>query len=191
MKNLLISMFLILAFVGCKSDSEKRREQRKKDLSDLVDNLTCKSVDDCLSIYDFSSARKIADLLNDDAIGGDKEDNMQKIITEEALYWAKDNDFTKALYTISEGKNHFTRYNDYAPGLYYGAQFTLISFIVDRLIDEEKYKAAKKWALKLPDAVYDEDYELIYKRGSSRYDPNNTMSKVLTEKINNFEKLSK
>ena len=188
-KKLLLGIIITAFFVSCKSDWEKRSDQRKKDLSDLISSLSCKSVDDCLSIYDFVSARKIADLLNDDAIGGEKQENMQKIIIEEALYWARDNDFNRSFNTISEGKNHFTEYNDYSPGLYYGAQFTIISFIVDRLIDEEKYKTAKKWALKLPDAVYDSSYQLIYEKGDREYDEEKTMVKILFDRIDKTEKL--
>lgn len=189
MKKLLFILILTSFAFSCKSDAEKRRDQRKKDLSNLIEDLSCKSVDDCLSIYDFVSARKIADLLNDDSIGGEKEDNMQKIIIEEALYWARDNDFNRSFNTISEGKNHFTEYNIYRPGLYYGAQFTIISFIVDRLIDEEKYKTAKKWALKLPDAVYDSSYQLIYEKGDRGYDEEKTMVKILFDRIDKTEKL--
>lgn len=188
-KKLLFILILTSLAFSCKSDYEKRRDQRKEDLSNLIEDLSCKSVDDCLSIYDFVSARKIADLLNDDSIGGEKEDNMQKIIIEEALYWARDNDFNRSFNTISEGKNHFTQYNDYSPGLYYGAQFTIISFIVDRLIDEEKYKTAKKWALKLPDAVYDSSYQLIYEKGVRGYDEEKTMVKILFDRIDKTEKL--
>lgn len=189
MKKLLFILILTSLAFSCKSDEEKRRDQRKEDLSNLIEDLSCKSVDDCLSIYDFVSARKIADLLNDDSIGGEKEENMQKIIIEEALYWARDNDFNRSFNTISEGKNHFTQYNTYRPGLYYGAQFTIISFIVDRLIDEEKYKTAKKWALKLPDAVYDSSYQLIYEKGDHGYDEEKTMVKILFDRIDKTEKL--
>ncbi|MDA0316585.1 MAG: hypothetical protein O2906_05550 [Bacteroidetes bacterium] len=189
MKKLLFGLILTSLAFSCKSDSEKRRDQRKEDLSNLIEDLSCKSVDDCLSIYDFVSARKIANLLNDDAIGGVRAENMQKIIIEEALYWARDNDFNRSFNTISEGKNHFTEYNDYRPGLYYGAQFTIISFIVDRLIDEEKYKTAKKWALKLPDAVYDSYYQLIYEKGEDGYDEEKTMVKILFDRIDKTEKL--
>ena len=189
MKKLLFILILTSLAFSCKSDEEKRRDQRKEDLSNLIEDLSCKSVDDCLSIYDFVSARKIADLLNDDSIGGEKEENMQKIIIEEALYWARDNDFNRSFNTISEGKNHFTQYNIYRPGLYYGAQFTIISFIVDRLIDEEKYKTAKKWALKLPDAVYDSSYQLIYEKGDRGYDEEKTMVKILFDRIDKTEKL--
>lgn len=189
MKKLLFILILTSLAFSCKSDSEKRRDQRKEDLSNLIEDLSCKSVDDCLSIYDFVSARKIADLLNDDAIGGVRAENMQKIIIEEALYWARDNDFNRSFNTISEGKNHFTEYNDYRPGLYYGAQFTIISFIVDRLIDEEKYKTAKKWALKLPDAVYNSSYQLIYEKGEDGYDEEKTMVKILFDRIDKTEKL--
>lgn len=188
-KKLLFILILTSLAFSCKSDREKRRDQRKEDLSNLIEDLSCKSVDDCLSIYDFVSARKIADLLNDDSIGGEKADNMQKIIIEEALYWARDNDFNRSFNTISEGKNHFTQYNDYSPGLYYGAQFTIISFIVDRLIDEEKYKTAKKWALKLPDAVYNSSYQQIYEKGVRGYDEEKTMVKILFDRIDKTEKL--
>ena len=70
MKKLLFILILTSLAFSCKSDAEKRRDQRKEDLSNLIEDLSCKSVDDCLSIYDFVSARKIADLLNDDSIGG-------------------------------------------------------------------------------------------------------------------------
>jgi hypothetical protein len=188
-KKLLLGIFITAFFVSCKSDWEKRSDQRKKDLSDLISSLSCKSVDDCLSIYDFSSARKIANLLDGGYFGSENEENMQKIIIEEALYWARDNDFNRAINTINEGKNHFTELGSYKPGLYHGAQFTIISFIVDRLIDEEKYKTAKKWALKLPDAVYDSSYQIIYEKGDRGFDEEKTMVKILFDRIDKTEKL--
>ena len=59
-KKLLLGIIITAFFVSCKSDWEKRSDQRKKDLSDLISSLSCKSVDDCLSIYDFVSDHSIA-----------------------------------------------------------------------------------------------------------------------------------
>ena len=51
MKKLLFGLILASTIVSCKSEQEK-----------LIETLDCKSVEDCLSTYDFKSARSIAAL---------------------------------------------------------------------------------------------------------------------------------
>ena len=187
MKKLLFVLILTSFAFSCKSDFEKREDQKREDLSNLIEELSCKSVEDCLSNYDFKSARSIA------ALSGhyDKEKYLILILNEESIYWAKNNDFNRAYNTIIEGKVHYftSLMDDTNEFHYHKAQFTIIEYIVDKLLDTEDYRAAKKWALKLPDASYHDYWEKVYFKGDKQYDAKKSKVNSLLNKISQIEKL--
>jgi len=179
MKKLLFGLILASTIVSCKSEQEK-----------LIETLDCKSVEDCLSNYDFKSARSIAALSEGNY---DKEKYMILILNEESIYWAKNNDFNRAYNTIIEGKVHYftSLMDDTNQFHYHKAQFTIIEYIVDRLLDTEDFRDAKKWALKLPDASYHDYWEKVYFKGDKGYDANKSKVNSLLNKISQTEKLLK
>lgn len=171
-------------------------KKREKDLNIKIEKLVnkqdfdCNSIDNCLSNYNFEAARLIANLINQSS-EREGAQAFQKIINLESIYWVSENDYDRAYNIILEGKDYFTEYGMFKPGLYYGSMYNLITKIVDEQMKINDFKTAKKWILKLPDAVYDSYYQLIYEKGDSDYDKNKTMQKILTNRIKEVENLTK
>ena len=84
-----LTLFLLLSLYSC-SNGEKEI------VLDENGKVVCQSVEECLSSYDFESARRF---IGDDF---DKDRKIKTITIAESKYWADQGDIDKALTVIDE-----------------------------------------------------------------------------------------
>jgi hypothetical protein len=131
-------LFLLLSLYSC-SNGEKEI------VLDENGKVVCQSVDDCLSSYDFESARKF--------IGDsyDKEENIKKITIAESKYWADQGEIDKALTVIDETWG----IEDYVwpEADWQSWRYNIIDKGVSTLCEKNEFKQAKSLALKAADDI--------------------------------------
>lgn len=165
----------IAAFISSCGGSET--EDKRQEIAEEFD---CDNVEDCLTNFNFEAAR--AHLSNVDE--WKKRETYKKVVNAETNYWVNAGEFDKALSIMEEGKVGIEEgIYDFE---YSKMRFELISSIVDKLLDKESYKEAKKWALKCPNLTVEG-----WGADSSDYDEKNNMKNTLLKKIKETEELMK
>ena len=178
--NLFIFLTLILA--SCSNDE-------KEIVLDENGKVVCQSVEECLSSYDFESARRF---IGDDF---DKDRKIKTITIAESKYWADQGDIDKALTVIDESwgvDDYFWSEEDWQSWRY-----NIIDKGVSTCCEKSEFKQAKGLALKAAEDInvdgfkigsdtheQDEDLNLIKAKGPS-------MQAVLLKKISKYEELLK
>ena len=140
----------------------------------------CDNVDDCLSKYKFEEAREYA--------SGNQWLNsfkMEKIVMAETNYWIKQKDFDRAISIVDE-----TAPSAFSPddGVTKARiKFEILTQIIDKLIGENNFVEAEKWALIAPN-----NRNINGKgRQQNEYDPDENQRKSLLMKIKEAEKVLK
>lgn len=89
-KRVFIILSCFLVMVSCGSESKDSEEKA-----------SCNSVDDCISVYDFETARK---LMKKGGISGllGGNDDYKNIVIAESKYWANKGDIERALSVVDE-----------------------------------------------------------------------------------------
>ena len=167
-------MLLLVVFVSScgGSDDEENRQA-------VAEKYDCDNVEDCLTNFNFEAAR--AHLNNVELWA--KRDTYKKIVNAETNYWINAGEFDKALSIMEESK---VGIEDGGYAEYNRMRFDLISSVVDKLLDKEAYKEAKRWALKCPNSGVDG-----WGTGVSNYDEKTNMKNTLLKKIKETEELMK
>jgi len=168
-------MLLLVVFVSScgGSDDEENRQA-------VAEKYDCDNVEDCLTNFNFEAAR--AHLNNVELWA--KRDTYKKIVNAETNYWINAGEFDKALSIMEEGK---VGIEDGIYGHEYNRmRFDLISSVVDKLLDKEAYKEAKRWALKCPNLTVEG-----WGTDSRDYNEKTNMKNTLLTKIKETEELMK
>ena len=127
--NLFIFLTLILA--SCSNDEKGK--------------VVCQSIDECLSSYDFESARK---LIGDSY---DKGENIKKITIAESKYWADKGDIDRALSVIDESWG--TDDYEWSEDDWQSWRYNIIDKGVSSCCEKADYKQAKILALKAAEDI--------------------------------------
>ncbi len=190
-KNIL-SITLISSFIFFIYSSNPSSENNDR-IEKLTEEHGCGSVDECITQYNFEGARAFAAK----TLFGRSEKNAgwEKILTAEANYWINNDDFERALNVITEGKDYYKDIIDYAaPEKYNLARYNVLSTIIDRLLDQEKFKEAKRYAIKSCNCNMNgrtKADQKDYDGGDEKWDDAATMKKTLLNRINETEELFK
>ena len=176
------TLFLLLSLYSCSNDE-------KEIVLDENGKVVCQSVEECLSSYDFESARRF---IGDDF---DKDRKIKTITIAESKYWADQGDIDKALTVIDESwgvDDYFWSEEDWQSWRY-----NIIDKGVASFCEKSDYKQAKILALKAADDINVDGFKI----GSDleEYDRNNnhikakgpSMRESLLKKITDYETINK
>ena len=132
--NLFIFLTLILA--SCSNDGNGK--------------VVCQSVDECLSSYDFESARSYysAEVKK---WGSDYNGNLKKITIAESKYWADKGEIDKALTVIDESWG-ISDY-EWSEDDWQAWKYNIIDKGVSTCCEKNEFKQAKIYALKAADDI--------------------------------------
>ena len=174
----------------------------------------CENVGDCLTKYNFEWARKYNSKKDDGVFGMNKKENIRelnKIIEQEANYWAGQGDFVKALRTAKELESgsytlimdimvaqsqDFIRQGKFDEGLdvidnldqsifeskIAKLRFNSLKKIIESLCDKQNFDRAQYYLLKAPNN-FDEDGQVV------QY--NNSQRSILKKLLNDYQKTIK
>ena len=178
-------IFFIYSSSGGSSDYDDKIEK-------LTEEHGCGSVDECITQYKFEGARAFA---ANSWGSSEKNASWERVLTAEANYWINNDDFERALNVITEGKDYYKDIIDHAAQEKYNlARYNVLSTIIDRLIDQEKFKEAKRYAIKSCNCNMNgrtKADQKDYDGGDEKWDDAATMKKTLLNRINETEELFK
>ena len=166
------TLFLLLSLYSCSNDE-------KEIVLDENGKVVCQSVEECLSSYDFESARRF---IGDDF---DKDRKIKTITIAESKYWADQGDIDKALTVIDESwgvDDYFWSEEDWQSWRY-----NIIDKGVASCCEKSDYKQAKILALKAADDINVDGFKI----GSSDKAKGPSIQAVLLKKISKYETLVK
>lgn len=110
-------------------------------------NLPCANIDDCISKYDFVSARNYLSSFKYTEL----YDNTRKIVIAESNYWVNQGEYDKALSIIDETDAKQISQYGYDDGEQNKIKSKLLKAIINKLIDNKYFTKAKQYALKETD----------------------------------------
>jgi hypothetical protein len=185
------TLFLLLSLYSCSNDE-------KEIVLDENGKVVCQSVEECLSSYDFESARRF---IGDDF---DKDRKIKTITIAESKYWADQGEIDKALTVIDESWGIDDYYWPEAD--WQSWRYNIIDKGVATLCEKSEFKQAKGLALKAADDINVDGIKIgsgtgkFNDRGVEKdYNPNNgakeikaqgpSMQEALLKKIKKYEEL--
>ncbi len=172
------TLFLLLSLYSCSNDE-----------LDENGKVVCQSVEECLSSYDFESARRF---IGDDF---DKDRKIKTITIAESKYWADQGNIDKALTVIDESwgvDDYFWSEEDWQSWRY-----NIIDKGVSTCCEKSDYKQAKILALKAADDINVDGFKIGSDTDERDDDGNHIKAKgpsiqaVLLQKISKYESLVK
>jgi hypothetical protein len=188
----LISSFIF--FIYSSSGGQSTAEVNKEINDDITEKYGCGSIDECITQYKFDGARAFAGSYTGYS-STEENGAWQKILTSEANYWINNADFERALNVITEGKDFYKDIIDRpAPEKYNLARYNVLSTIIDKLLDQEKFKEAKRYAIKSCDCNMNgrtKADQKDYDGGDEKWDDSASMKNTLLKRINETEELLK
>jgi hypothetical protein len=134
-----------------------------------------KTIEDCLTNYDFEGARAIWAKIPGDLA---KSQKLLTIVQAECTYYVKEGEYDKAFQAINESDFRIYKYEGN------NIRYKLYEGVVEALIDKKNFVDAKRYAMKAPDDIWSEagQYGLTT-------EPKNSMRAELLKRIEEFEKL--
>lgn len=193
MKNTLIksSVHVILCssmllFYSCGSDDwQDRRDKQRKTFETevkprLVEKYNCDNVDDCISKYQFEGARAYMAAEQNIDLSSENR-NLPKITQAEAIYWAKQNEFQRAIDVINEADLVVYKEEEKQ-----NLKFTIYEMAINKYCEDGDFKKAKTFALKASDLHNIAGWSRTQTTDDWKKDE--TQQKVLLRKIKDYEK---
>ncbi|MDA0316586.1 MAG: hypothetical protein O2906_05555 [Bacteroidetes bacterium] len=161
--------------------------------SKLKNQFGCNGIEDCLSKYNFEGARAYVNLIKSKTEYMSFTEQAQydfgwrEIINQESDYWFNEGNYEKALSIVKEEKMKFVHDGSdiFDEQSYNLALYKVINQVIDNLLSQEKFKEAKKWCFRLPEAKTD---GWTQKSSPYKYDEAPKMRSVTMKKIKDFEK---
>ena len=150
--------------------------------SNLTEKHGCNGVDDCLSKYNFEAARAFMAAEEESGEGGVSK-HLDKIISAESVFNAKQGDFQRGLDVINEAN-----YNQFEEGNRERARYVILGMAVDYYLDKHDIQSAKIWALKASNLRNIEGYT---EREIYGWKASETQQKILLKKINDYQETIK